>query len=723
MNDNPINSLWKDSAAREAVERYGARGVPEPLALRVYTSRLIGGDPALVLHGGGNTSVKGKAAHGSYGAGQDAGEPPTVLFVKGSGWDLATIEPEGFPAVRLEPIRALRNVTAMSDEAMGVALRGQLLDPSAPNPSVEALLHAFLPHRFVDHTHADAILALVDQPDPEAVCREVFGPRLAVLPFVFPGFPLAGIAMEAFERDPSVEGIVLINHGLFTFGETARESYHRMIHWVGVAQHALDGGAGGGAGGKKRVFPVRAGLYQPDQAGLADAVPIIRGALGHDDPAAPEGRRGMLLHFRTSEAIRAFVDGQGVEDYAMRGVATPDHIIRTKNVPLVLPPLEADPAKRNAALTESLRTGVAGYVEAYRAYFAAGNREARKGADGTADGGKTMLDPLPRIVLLPGAGLFAAGKTESEARIAADIYEHTIGVIAAAESYGRYVPLNPPRLFEMEYWSLEQAKLGRSAEKAFSRQVVLITGAASGIGRATAVAFAKEGAHLALLDLDRAGLEEVAGLVEAKGHGGRAAVLPCDVTDPSAVVGAFRAAVLRFGGVDVVVSNAGRVWQGALGDVPEQELRASFELNFFAHQSVAAEAVRLFKRQGTGGRLLFNASKSTFNPGPGMGPYTLPKAALIALMKQYAVDYASIGVRSNAVNADRVHTALFGDGVLEQRAKARGVSVEAYLSGNLLGLPVRVEDVAAAFVMLARAERTTGTVLPVDGGNIAAAPR
>ncbi|MEE8435423.1 MAG: SDR family oxidoreductase, partial [bacterium] len=418
-------------------------------------------------------------------------------------------------------------------------------------------------------------------------------------------------------------------------------------------------------------------------------------------------------------AIRAFVDGQGVEDYARRGVATPDHIIRTKNVPLVLPPLKADAGGWKVALAESLRAGVAGYVEAYQAYFDAGNREALKGAGG----GKTMLDPLPRIVLLPGAGLFAAGKTETEARIAADIYEHTIGVIAAAESYGRYVPLRPPRLFEMEYWSLEQAKLGRSAEKPFSRQVVLITGAASGIGRATAVAFAAEGAHLALLDLDQAGLEQAAGLVEAPGHRCAAAILPCDVTDPSAVVGAFRAAALRFGGVDVVVSNAGRVWQGALGEVSEQELRASFELNFFAHQTVAAEAVRLFKRQGTGGRLLFNASKSAFNPGPGMGPYTLPKAALIALMKQYAVDYAGIGVRSNAVNADRVHTALFGDGVLEQRAKARGVSVEEYLSGNLLGLPVRAEDVAAAFVMLARAERTTGTVLPVDGGNIAASPR
>jgi rhamnose utilization protein RhaD (predicted bifunctional aldolase and dehydrogenase)/NAD(P)-dependent dehydrogenase (short-subunit alcohol dehydrogenase family) len=698
-----MQNRWNDAEALAAVERYGAAGVPEELALRVYSSRLIGSDPALVLHGGGNTSVKGHAP--------DAlGAPVPVLYVKGSGWDLATIEPAGFPAVRLEPLRALRRVPAMSDEGMVNALRTNLLDASAPNPSVEALLHAFLPHRFVDHTHADAILALVDQPDPEARCRQVFGDKLAVLDFVFPGFPLAGIAMEAYERDPAVEGIVLVKHGLFTFGETARESYARMIAHVQAAEDAL--AAAAKANGRK-VFAARGGLHAPDEAQLAAAAGALRGALATAEERAPGGWQRMLLHFRTSPAIRAFVDGAALADYARRGVITPDHIIRTKNLPLVLPPLSGPGEAAVAALGAAAREGVAAYADEYRAYFDAGVR-------GTGQA-RTLLDPLPRVLLLPGAGLFAAGATEKDARIAADLYEHTVTVIAQAEAYGRYTPLEPLALFEMEYWSLEQAKLGKGAEKPLARHVALVTGAASGIGAATARAFAAQGAHLALLDTDAARLAEVA---QACGKlGVSAAALPCDVTDAVQVGAAFQAAALRFGGVDIVVSNAGKVWQGPMAEVDPAELRASFELNFFAHQLVAAEAVRVFRRQGTGGQLLFNASKSAFNPGPNLGPYTLPKAAVVALMKQYALDYAELGVRSNAVNADRVPTALFGEGVLEQRAAARGVSVDEYLSGNLLHRPVRAEDVADAFVMLARAERTTGAVLPVDGGNIAASPR
>ncbi|HEX9841441.1 MAG TPA: bifunctional aldolase/short-chain dehydrogenase [bacterium] len=698
-----MQNRWNDAEAQAAVERYGATGVPEELALRVYSSRLIGSDPALVLHGGGNTSVKGHAP--------DAlGAPVPVLYVKGSGWDLATIEPPGFPAVRLEPLRALRRVRGLSDEGMVNALRTNLLDASAPNPSVEALLHAFLPHRFVDHTHADAILALVDQPDPEARCRQVFGDKLAVLDFVFPGFPLAGIAMEAYERDPAVEGIVLVKHGLFTFGETARESYARMIAHVQAAEDAL--AAAAKANGRK-VFALRGGLHAPDEAQLAAAAGALRGALATAQERAPGGWQRMLLHFRTSPAIRAFVDGEGLADYAQRGVITPDHIIRTKNLPLVLPPLAGPGAAAVAALGAAAREGVERYAEAYRAYFDAG-------VQGTGQA-RTLLDPLPRVLLLPGAGLFAAGATEKDARIAADIYEHTVTVIGQAEAYGHYTPLDALRLFEMEYWSLEQAKLGKGAEKPFARHVALVTGAASGIGAATARAFAALGAHVALLDRD---WERLAGVEQAcRKLGVGAATLPCDVTDAGSVAEAFRQATLRFGGVDVVVSNAGRVWQGPMAEVDDATLRESFELNFFAHQHVAAEAVRAFRRQGTGGQLLFNASKSAFNPGPNLGPYTLPKAAVVALMKQYALDYAELGVRSNAVNADRVPTGLFGDGVLEQRAAARGVSVEEYLSGNLLHRVVRPEDVADAFVMLARAERTTGTVLPVDGGNIAAAPR
>jgi rhamnose utilization protein RhaD (predicted bifunctional aldolase and dehydrogenase)/NAD(P)-dependent dehydrogenase (short-subunit alcohol dehydrogenase family) len=590
------------------------------------------------------------------------------------------------------------------------ALRTNLLDASAPNPSVEALLHAFLPHRFVDHTHADAILALVDQPDPEARCREVFGDKLAVLPFVFPGFPLAGIAMKAFEANPAVEGIVLIQHGLFTFGETAKEAYDRMIHYVDLAERALAKAEAAPKNGKAARFAPVAGLHAPTSAELAELAPIVRGALAEPVASASGGYRRMVLHFRTSPRIRAFVDSAGLGEYGQRGVITPDHIIRTKNLPLVLPPLQPG---QTDAFAKAVKERVARFQQAYHDYFQLGVKHSGQA--------KTELDAMPRLALMPGAGVWAAGATEKDAKIAADLAEHTADTVLKAEHYGTYTPLNPLDLFQMEYWSLEQAKLGKGAEKALARQVALVTGAASGIGLATALMLADHGAHVVLLDLDEAKLKLAAAQVQKRGVG--ALPIALDVTDGAAVRAAVQQAVLRFGGLDLVVSNAGKVWQGPMADCTEGDLRASFELNFFAHQHVAAAAVHVFQRQGTGGQLFFNASKSAFNPGPDLGPYTLPKAAVVALMKQYALDYGPIGVRSNAVNADRVPTNLFGDGVLEQRAAKRGVSVDEYLSGNLLHKPVYPEDVAKAFLYLALAERTTGAVLPVDGGNIAAAPR
>ena len=429
-----MDSRWEDSAAEAAVSHYRSAGVAEEVALRVYTSRLIGAETALVLHGGGNTSVKGVAA-------DPLGSEVPTLFVKGSGLDLATIEPAGFSALRLAPLQGLRAVEGMSDEKVVNALRINLLDATAPNPSVEALLHAFLPHRFVDHTHADAILALVDQPDAEARCDEIFGRRLALLPFVFPGFSLAGAAARALEdADPAVEGIVLIQHGLVTFGETARESYERTIHYVTLAEQAL-------ARGRRRPFASLGGLHAPDDDELAGLMPIIRGALA-DNPDGKGPPSRMVLHYRTGEAIRAFVGGKDVAEFSQRGVVTPDHIIRTKNLPLLLPPWRPGEAEE---FRRACRQAADRYRADYHAYFQAG-----AAASPTP---KTELDPDPRIVLLPGAGFFAVGQTEEEACIAADIYEHTIGIIARAEGIGRYRPLDPMTLFEMEYWPLEQAKL------------------------------------------------------------------------------------------------------------------------------------------------------------------------------------------------------------------------------------------------------------------------
>jgi NAD(P)-dependent dehydrogenase (short-subunit alcohol dehydrogenase family) len=433
--------------------------------------------------------------------------------------------------------------------------------------------------------------------------------------------------------------------------------------------------------------------------------PILRGAVAVPSTEAGAEPRRFVLAFRTSADIRNYVDGADLVDYAQRGVVTPDHIIRTKNLPLIVPAPEAG---KLDAFAGAVRRAVAEYAAHYDAMFERQN--ARVGRS------KTKLDASPRVVLVPGLGLYGIGATSKDAAIAADLAENAIRVITDAEAIGRYEPLGEADLFEVEYWSLEQAKLKGAVVKAFTGQVALVTGGGSGIGLATAKALAAEGAAVGVLDRDGEAAEAAARAV-----GGLA--LAGDVTDRAQVRHAFDRIAHAFGGVDIVVSNAGAAWQGRIGEVADEVLRASFELNFFAHQAVAQAAVRIMLKQGTGGVLLFNVSKQAVNPGPDFGPYGLAKAATLALMRQYAIDYGSAGIRANGVNADRIRTGLLTDAMVALRAKARGVSESEYMGGNLLKREVAAADVAEAFVALAKARATTGHIMTVDGGNIAAALR
>lgn len=708
----PVLNRWSDAEAAAAVQHYGAQGIGEPLALRTYSARLLGADPQLVLHGGGNTSVK-TSVTGLLG------ETIPVLCVKGSGWDLGTIEPPGHPAVRLEPLRALRALEALSDEAMVAAQRNNLIDPAAPNPSVEALLHAFLPHTFVDHTHSSALLALADQPDAAEVCRRVYGERVVLVPYVMPGFALAKACADLYEAAAEraaasgveLEGMVLLKHGLFSFGATAKQSYERMIALVRQAEEHLATGEGA----------IQPAAVPERPAPAAALLPRLRGALGRAAVAAG-ARSHWLLDLRATPLARAVSDDARLVDWARRGVATPDHVIRTKAHPLVLP---AAPAEGDGAALEAWSAALApaldAYAEDYKACFARQN--ARVG------GIKKPLDPLPRVVAIPGLGLVGIGKSAADAAVTADIAETWATTLLAAESVGRFEPVDEADTFDMEYWSLEQAKLGKAAEKPLARTVVLVTGGAGAIGAATARAFAAQGADLAVLDLDA----EAAAAVAAR-CGGRALGLGCDVTDPEQVRGALAAVAAHFGGLDVVVSNAGAAWSGRIADLSEVDLRASFELNFFAHQHVAQAALALFRLQDMasaaagaaarlGGQLLFNVSKQALNPGPGFGAYGTSKAALLALVRQYALEEGEAGIRVNAINADRIRSGLLTDAMIRERAAARGLSEADYMGGNLLGQEVRAEDVADAFVSLARMQRTTGALLTVDGGNVAAMVR
>jgi rhamnose utilization protein RhaD (predicted bifunctional aldolase and dehydrogenase)/NAD(P)-dependent dehydrogenase (short-subunit alcohol dehydrogenase family) len=685
-----MQSRWSATEAQEFVTRYAPKGVNEDLAVRTYTTRLLGGDPRLVLHGGGNTSVKTVMK-------DMLGEDVDVICIKGSGWDMGNIEPAGLPAVRLEPLRKLRALAKLSDEDMVNFQRINLLDSGSPNPSVETLLHAFLPHKFIDHTHSTAVLALTDQPDGEAMVREVYGDRVAYVPYTIPGFALAKSVADVFDKNPNVEGLVLLQHGIFTVGATAEQAYSRMIAFVTMAEDRL---------GRQRK-PLAKSVLPAKLASVLEIAPILRGAVALEKNAMAGSAKRQILDFRTNPKILEYVNGAELSRYSQQGVVTPDHTIRTKNWPMIVPAPEAGKLGEWAG---DVRAAVDAFVARYHDYFARNNDKSPVK--------KKELDPLPRVILVPGVGMFGIGATAKDAAIAADIAENAVAVIADAEAIGEYKCISEYDMFEVEYWSLEQAKLGKSNEKSLARQVAVITGGGSGIGASTAKAMAGQGAEVAILDRDLDAAKAV-----AKKIGGKALAVACDVTDPASVKSAFDQVVAAFGGVDIVVSNAGAAWQGTIGTVDDEILRKSFELNFWAHQSVAQNAVRVMQAQGTYGCLLFNTSKQAINPGKDFGPYGLPKAATLFLVKQYALDHGKDGIRANAVNADRIRTGLLTDDMVAARSKARGLSEADYMAGNLLKREVTAEDVADAFVYLATATKTTAAVVTVDGGNIEASLR
>jgi rhamnose utilization protein RhaD (predicted bifunctional aldolase and dehydrogenase)/NAD(P)-dependent dehydrogenase (short-subunit alcohol dehydrogenase family) len=685
-----MRSAWVDRDAEAMVAEGAKAGIDRDLALRIYTTRLLGREPKLVLHGGGNTSFKTRTR-------DLLGEEVDVLRIKSSGSDMAAIGPEGMVAVRLAPMRKLRALATISDTELVGIERANLIDPAAANPSVEMMLHAFLPQKFIDHTHATAVLSVIDQPDGEKKCAELFGGRLAFVPYLMPGFGLAKKAIEVFERGKPSDGLILSKHGIVTFGETAREAYERMIEMVSRAEDFI---------ARKRKS-VAVAAVPHNIAGETHVAPIMRGACSERDRDTEGAWRRLIFEFRGGEAVRNFVNAKDLDRLAQAGVITPDHTIRTKNWPLVLPAPENGALDAFARVT---RERAAQFIAHYQNYFARNNKRA--------GGIKHELDPLPRVVLVPGLGLFGLGRSKADAKIAADIAEAWIEGVSDAEAAGKFESISEADMFDCEYWPLEQAKLGARKELPLAGQIAAVTGAGGAIGAATAKAFATAGAEVALLDMNFAAASEQAEKVSPT-----AFPVVCDVTDAESVRTAFDKIVKAFGGVDIVVSNAGAAWQGRIGEVDETVMRKSFELNFYGHQRVAQAAVKIMLTQGTGGCLLFNVSKQAVNPGPNFGPYGIPKAAALALMRQYALDYGSDGIRANAVNADRIRSGLLTPDMIASRSKARGLSEKEYMSGNLLAREVTAEDVAQAFLHHALALKTTADVTTVDGGNIAAAMR
>lgn len=708
-----MESRWSDREESEYLERFGPRW-GEELARRVYTSRLIGRDSSLVMHGGGNTSLKGTVT-------TLLGDQVSALFIKGSGWDLDTIEPPGLPPVRLEALRRLRGLASLSDEAMVNELRINLFDASAPNPSVETLLHAFLPHRYVDHTHADIALVLTNQPpgEAEAMAREAFGPRWGIVPYAMPGLALAKLSAEVFEKDPTVEGLVLLNHGLFTFADDAKTSYERMIVAVDRATRFVQARANEAA----RVSVPAAGLLDAAErplAAIAKLAPILRGALA--EPGADGRPVRMLLEARSGDDVLSALARPDAAELARKGPLTPDHVIRTKGPALFLEgPL---PLSDEGALRERVMGAVAAYREQYNRYF-----EENKGRSRTP---VKKLDATPRVVLVPGIGILAAGRSKTAARIAADIAEHTVSAKALANSIGTYTALSEGDLFEMEYWSLEQAKLGKAKEPPLAGQAALVTGAAGAIGFGIAKQLIEAGAHVLVSDLQPGRAEEAARELDPKGRG-VALPLVMDVTDEGSVARGFMEASRIYGGLDILVLNAGVAHVSSLEALEAAAFRRVSDVNLLGSFLVLREGARLFRRQGTGGNIIINSSKNVFAPGAEFGAYSASKAGAHQLGKVAALELSAMGVRVNMINAD----AVFGDerrpsGLWQEvgpsRARSRGIDPgaikEHYQKRNLLKATISAEHVGNAVVFFAcDLTPTTGATLPVDGGLPDAFPR
>ena len=683
-----MKSKWSEAEFDAVVGAYEKAGVNRDVAIRTYTTRLLGSVPQLVLHGGGNTSVKTTLI-------DHDGTSVEALCVKGSGWDMGKIEPAGLPALRLAPLKAMVGYETLSDDDMVMLQRRLLLDPAAPNPSVEAILHAILPFKHVDHTHANAIVALTNQPKGEAIIRDLF-PEMIVVPYVMPGFDLSKACLEAFSRRPTAPGMILLKHGIFTWSDDPREAYENMIAAIDRAEKRIAEGQASPFG--RFVAPAQS------LAPVGEIAPILRGALAL--PEQEEGRfRRFILEHRVNDRILDFCGAPNVADLVRRGNATPEHVIHIKRYGIALPAPQEDDLE---AWGEKVSAAVAHYVSEYKAYFERNN--ARSG------GGKTMLDPMPRVFYIEGIGLFAAGPTQKAARVCADVAEATIEVIRGAEGIDRFEALSEEDLFDIEYWSLEQAKLAKQVEKPLTRQVAVVTGGAGGLGLAVAELLRAQGAEVALIDVDAARVES-----EAKRLGGLA--IACDLTDETAAVAAIAKVVETYGGLDILVSNAGAAFQGSLLDVEDSTFKAAFDLNFWSHHYIARAAVKIMRKQKTGGSIIFNVSKQAVNPGADFGPYGTSKAALMALMRQYALEHAADGIAVNAVNPDRIRTRLMTDAMVEERARARGVTPEVYMRGNLLQREVHAADVAQAVLHLATARASTGAVITVDGGNVSAMMR
>jgi rhamnose utilization protein RhaD (predicted bifunctional aldolase and dehydrogenase)/NAD(P)-dependent dehydrogenase (short-subunit alcohol dehydrogenase family) len=650
-----MKNLWHD---QEATQYQGELG------LRVYTSRLLGRDPSLVLHGGGNTSVKITETN-------IVGETEDLLYVKGSGWDLATIEEAGFAPVRMKHLLKLAQLETLSDPQMVNELKTQMTIASAPSPSVETILHATLPYKYVDHTHADAVVTITNTPQGLSRIKEIYGDLVVIIPYVMPGFDLARVCTQKFAQEATDQtiGMVLMNHGIFSFGNTAQESYDHMIELVRMAQNYLL---------EHNAIGVNLDQAIIQEKNLTHPLAKLRSQL------SKVAKFPVILSTHINNKTLNFTNRDDLHIISQQGPATPDHVIRTKRLPMIGDQLNS-------------------YVKAYQEYF---NQYAKNN--------QVILDPIPRVILNPEWGMATVGKTAKDAQIVADIYDHTIDIIQGATKLEQYQALSASDIFNVEYWDLEQAKLKTGGKNPpFTGEIALVTGAASGIGKACVESLFQRGAAVIGLDLN----PEIETLYNRLDFCG----ITCDLTNTKALNEALEKGIRRFGGIDILILNAGIFPKGAhIQDLDLATWHKVMTVNLDANLILMKEVHPFLKIAPKGGRVVVIGSKNVPAPGKGAAAYSASKAALNQLMRVAALEWGSDHIRINTVHPNGVFdTGIWTDEILENRAKSYGLTVTEYKQNNILKVEITSQSVAELVVEMCGDlfQNTTAAQIPIDGGN------
>lgn len=679
-----------------------ASGLKQGVEELVYRSNLLGSDRSVCNWGGGNTSMKTTVT-------DFRGRPVEVMYVKGSGSDLATMKAQHFTGLRLDDIGPLFEREEMSDEEMVAYLANCMIDPKHPRASIETLLHAFLPFKHVDHTHPDAIISLCCADNGKELAKEIYGDRFVWVPYIRPGFTLSRMIAQGVLSNPKAELVLMEKHGLVTWGDTSEESYNKTLAIIQEAESFIEARAK-----ETKLFggAVTEALSAEKRQEIAALVmPVIRGAVSDS--------KKMILTFDDAEDILSFVNSADALDLSQVGAACPDHLVHTKMKPLFV---KWNPASGDIeGLKAALKEGVAQYKEEYKAYFDRNKHEGDK-----------MFEPAPRVILIPGVGMINTGKSWAMAQVSGALYHRAISVMRGATALGRFVSLSENESYNVEYWPLELYKLSLApAEAEFSRQVAFITGGAGGIGSETARRLIREGAHVVLADLNLEGAQKVADEINAQAGEGRAIAVKMDVTKEEDVLAAYKAASLSYGGVDIVVNNAGLATSSPFDETSLNEWNLNMNVLSTGYFLVAREAFKLMKQQATGGSMVFIGSKNSVYAGKNASAYSTAKAAEIHLARCIAAEGGEFGIRVNSVLPDAIlqGSAIWNSRWREERAAAYGIAPdqleEYYRKRTTLLVNIYPSDIAesVAFLASSKAAKTTGCMITVDGGVPAAFTR